>query len=62
MTIELALEILRYAIKYGPEAGRAIAKVFTKKEVSHEELDAAFALAELSYDEIIHPTVPAPPV
>lgn len=47
--------IIGYAVKYGPTAAAALARVFQKKEVSAEELASAFELAELSYDDIVHP-------
>lgn len=58
MNWDLALTIIQYTLKYGPTAGKALADLFKKKEVTPEELSNAFSLAELSYDEIVHPKTP----
>jgi len=47
--------IIGYAVKYGPTAAAALSRVFQKKEVTPAELAAAFELADLSYDDIVHP-------
>ena len=62
VTISLIVGAL---IRYGPSLAREIQLLFTKKEVTQEDWDKVFSLAEKSYDSYVAPIVPPvvlPPV
>ena len=51
-TFELILGIL---VKYGPDAARAVVKLLGKKDITLEEWEAVFIIAEKSYAEYVKP-------
>ena len=53
--METAIIIAQVLIKYGPEVARQLARLFGQKEITLEEWEKVFALAEKSYDDYVKP-------
>jgi hypothetical protein len=55
MSVAIAGLILEALVKYGPTVARSINDIFKKTEITPEDWDKVFALADKSYDEYVKP-------
>jgi hypothetical protein len=53
MEIQLAILITQALLRYGPALARELALLFSKKEITLEDWDKVFALAEKPYDSYV---------
>lgn len=62
MSEAVIILIIQAAMKYGPDAGRAIVAIFTKANPTKEDWEAVFVIIEKSYDDYVKPVpvTPAP--
>lgn len=58
MSEALIILILQAAVKYGPDAGRAIVAIFTKTNPTKDDWENVFVLMEKSYDDYVKPAPP----
>lgn len=56
MSEALIILILQAAMKYGPDAGRAIVAICTKANPTKEDWENVFVFITKSYDDYVKPT------